>query len=84
MLARNEKGYENIRQLATKPEAQLTRREDAQRQAIRAWAVLSEHGDVGETLLHDMAGQANDLFIKYFSAGEGKEEQSTTEQSTGT
>ncbi|MCK5802919.1 MAG: hypothetical protein KAI66_08805 [Lentisphaeria bacterium] len=63
-----------LRQLATKPESQLTRREDAQRQAIRAWAVLSEHGDVGETLLHDMAEQANDLFIKYFSAGEDQEE----------
>ena len=64
-----------LRQLATKPESQLTRREDAQRQALRAWAVLSEHGDVGETLLQDMAEQANDLFIKYFSAGEDQEEE---------
>jgi hypothetical protein len=57
--------------LATRPESQLTRREEAQRRALSAWTVLSEQGELGEGVLDDLMEKANQLFIRYFS----KEEQ---------
>jgi hypothetical protein len=59
--------------LANRPESQLSRREEAQRRALSAWTVLSERGELGEGVLDDLMGKANQLFIRYFS----KEDPST-------
>jgi hypothetical protein len=62
-----EKLQNQLQDLATRPESQLTRREEAQRRALSAWTVLSEEGDMGQGVLDELMGKANQLFVKYFS-----------------
>jgi len=79
-----EKLQTQLQDLATRPEGQLTRREEAQRRALSAWTVLSEEGEMGQGVLDDLMGRANQLFVKYFSeeepaAAEGKTTAPATE-----
>jgi hypothetical protein len=66
-IVATEKLQNQLRDLATRPESQLTRREEAQRRALSAWTVLSEQGDMGQGMLNELTGKANELFVKYFS-----------------
>jgi len=65
-----EKLQTQLQDLATRPESQLTRREEAERRALSAWTVLSEQGDMGQGVLNELMGKANELFVKYFSKEE--------------
>lgn len=69
-----EKLQTQLRDLANRPENQLTRREEAQRRALSAWTVLSEEGKLNEGVLDDLVERGNQLFVKYFS----KEGQATS------
>lgn len=65
-----EKLQTQLQDLATRPESQLTRREEAQRRALSAWTVLSEEGEMGQGFLDELMGKANQLFVRYFSKEE--------------
>jgi len=66
-LLATEKLQTQLRELATRPESQLTRREEAQRRALSAWTVLSEDGKLNQGVLEDLMARGNELFVKYFA-----------------
>lgn len=59
----------------TKPGVELTKRQDAQRRALVSWAFLSEHGEMGSSVMFDALGGLKERL----SFGADEEEAEETE-----